>query len=206
MLVIGTGGFASDFIGTMLHQMEPSEIVLYNDTEDIGNSIYKDDFRIITSKEEAKEYFEKVDNRFIVCIGDNIVREQITKEFLSLGGINPSFISKETIIGPKATIAPNGVLIMQYASVGSMVEVKEGTILYINSGIGHGSKVGRYCLVSAAVNTSQAEIGDYSMIGIGVSIKPGVKLGKHSTVGVGAVVTQSFHDHAIIYGNPAKLK
>lgn len=48
-------------------------------------------------------------------------------------------------------------------------------------------------------------IADDVWIGTRAIILPGVKIGKHSIIGAGAVVTKSFPENSIIGGNPAKL-
>jgi len=49
------------------------------------------------------------------------------------------------------------------------------------------------------------EIGNDVWIGTRVIILPGVKIGDHSIIGAGAVVTKSFPPYSIIGGVPAKL-
>lgn len=52
----------------------------------------------------------------------------------------------------------------------------------------------------------EVRIGDYSWIGMGAVILPGVILGPRTIVGAGSVVTKSFPDgFCIIAGNPARL-
>ena len=52
----------------------------------------------------------------------------------------------------------------------------------------------------------EVRIGDYSWLGMGVIILPGVELGKRTIVGAGSVVTKSFPDgYCVIAGNPARL-
>jgi len=48
-------------------------------------------------------------------------------------------------------------------------------------------------------------IGKHTFIGYGVSVLPGVTLGKHCIVGTRSVVTHSFPDYSMIAGSPAKL-
>jgi len=48
-------------------------------------------------------------------------------------------------------------------------------------------------------------IGEHTFIGFGVSVMPGVTLGKRCIVGTRSVVTRSFPDYSMIAGSPAKL-
>ena len=48
-------------------------------------------------------------------------------------------------------------------------------------------------------------IGANTFIGYGVSVMPGVALGKNCIVGTRSVVTHSFPDYSMIAGSPAKL-
>ena len=49
------------------------------------------------------------------------------------------------------------------------------------------------------------EIGDDVWIGGRVIILPGIKIGKGSIIGAGAVVTKNVPDYTIVGGNPAKI-
>lgn len=49
-------------------------------------------------------------------------------------------------------------------------------------------------------------IAEHCWIGMNAVILPGVRLGPHTVVGAGAVVTKSFPDgHCAVAGNPAKV-
>ncbi|UNP89664.1 acyltransferase [Aeromonas encheleia] len=48
-------------------------------------------------------------------------------------------------------------------------------------------------------------IGDYTMIGIGAHISPGVKIGKGCVIGAHAVVTRDIPDYCVCAGVPAKI-
>lgn len=52
----------------------------------------------------------------------------------------------------------------------------------------------------------EVSIGDHCWIGMNAVILPGVKLGAYTTVGAGAVVTNSFEEgKCVIAGNPARI-
>ena len=47
-------------------------------------------------------------------------------------------------------------------------------------------------------------VGDWAMIGGGVTILPGVKIGKRALVGAGSVVTENVTSRSVVVGNPAR--
>lgn len=49
------------------------------------------------------------------------------------------------------------------------------------------------------------EIGEYTFIGGGSAIMPGVKVGKGCVIGVNSVVTKDVPNYAIVAGSPAKV-
>ncbi|MCT7544578.1 acyltransferase [Aliarcobacter cryaerophilus] len=49
------------------------------------------------------------------------------------------------------------------------------------------------------------EIGDYTFIGAGCYILPGVKIGKGCLISAGSIVTKSVPEYSIVSGNPAKV-
>jgi acetyltransferase-like isoleucine patch superfamily enzyme len=51
---------------------------------------------------------------------------------------------------------------------------------------------------------ASVEIGDYTFIASGVSIMPGVKIGKGCIITAGAVVSKDVPDYSIASGNPAR--
>ena len=49
------------------------------------------------------------------------------------------------------------------------------------------------------------EIGAYAWLGAGVTILPGVRVGRHAVVGAASVVTKDVPDYAVAVGNPARV-
>lgn len=48
-------------------------------------------------------------------------------------------------------------------------------------------------------------VRDGATIGAQATIGPGVTIGRFAMVGMGSVVTRDVPDHAIVYGNPARV-
>ncbi|MGC9000652.1 DapH/DapD/GlmU-related protein, partial [Caldisericum sp.] len=48
-------------------------------------------------------------------------------------------------------------------------------------------------------------IGEGTLLGIGSSIIPGIKIGKWAVIGAGSVVIRDVPDYATVVGNPGKV-
>lgn len=205
MLIIGSGSFLADLLTSISLDFKDDEIAIYNDLDNSYPDYVRQNFLVLENENDVEKYFEKTDKRFIVAIGDNQARENISQKYEALGGQNISFISSRAVVGKFAKIADKGVIVMHYTCISNEAEIGEGTIVYLQCGLGHFSNIGKYCFLSSSIVMSNTTIGNYCNIGIGVKFVPGNSLGVNCKVGTGAVITKSFNDNAIIAGNPAKI-
>lgn len=60
-------------------------------------------------------------------------------------------------------------------------------------------------VLEQALTTKPVRICEGAFIGLNASIMPGVTIGKHAIVGLGAVVTHDVPDYATVVGIPAKI-
>lgn len=60
-------------------------------------------------------------------------------------------------------------------------------------------------ILSNPLEISPVEIKEYSFIGAGVKILPGVTIGKNTIIGANSVVNRSIPDYSIAVGAPAKV-
>lgn len=101
-------------------------------------------------------------------------------------------VGKNCYIGTRHIDLGHGFLI----HIGDNVTISSARILAHDAStkrfLGY-SKVGRVC------------IGDYSFVGAGAIILPGVSIGKQCVVGAGSVVTRDVPDGSVVAGNPARI-
>jgi len=106
------------------------------------------------------------------------------------------------------------------------VSIGERTMLGINTivigpvDIGNDCGIAQHCLITGqnhsygdvnrtidkqGFSTRRVEICDSAWIGANCCILPGVRIGRHSVIGAGSVVTKSVPDYCVAAGNPAKV-
>lgn len=204
MLIIGTGGLASDILSSIELDEEQINLVFYNDTAILPKKYIEDNFEILTSAEQAAEYFRTKDNRFVVAIGDNISRKQLSEKFEKLGGQNVNYISSKAVVSKYATIGEKGLIILPHLLIANGCSVANGCVILPNASLGHGCTINEYSLISGNVCMSDTTIGSFSTVGIGASFKPGVKVGNYSFISVGTVVTKDIEDGYVVAGNPGR--
>lgn len=166
-----------------------------------------DDYRIIGKQENLVSLIEEYSiDGGIVCIGDNYWRGfvaefilNLVSEFKFFNAIHPDcVIGKGVKIGQGNVFMP-GVIINPYASIGNHC------IINTNSSLEHFCVMEDYSSLSAGVITGgYAKIGTYTAIALGVTLFDRIKVGKHTVIGSGALVTKDVEDYVLSYGVPAK--
>lgn len=110
-------------------------------------------------------------------------------------GVGDVFIGDNTIVGLSSVI-------IGPVSVGDNVMFAQHVVV---SGLNHGYKDVNIPPALQKVECSMIIISDDVWIGANSVITAGVKIGKHSIIGAGSVVTKSVPDYCIAVGNPAKV-
>jgi serine O-acetyltransferase len=71
----------------------------------------------------------------------------------------------------------------------------------------HNVKIGKYCLITNSLCTlvdRGAELGDYATIWAGAVISDHVRIGHHTVIGAGAVVTADVKPYETVWGYSGK--
>lgn len=106
------------------------------------------------------------------------------------------------VIGDDCQIGSNSVV---HRGVYGTTEIGRGTKIGSLCSIGHGARLGEYCLLTASVGISgSASIGNRVIFGIGSVVKHGVRICSDVMVGAGAVVIRDITESGTYAGVPAK--
>ncbi len=206
MILVGAKGFAKEVFEIVLKNKQSESIVFYDDINLNGAKTIFEDYIVLQSIAEAKDYFEKKDNRFAIGIGNPILRRKMFGKFTQVGGIPTSTISLDAKIGSKEVIVGKGTTILDGAIISNSVTIGAGCIVYYNVIITHDCKVGDFVEISpAAILLGRCTIDSYTQIGANSTILPDITIGSNVIIGAGSIVTKNVPDNCIVYGNPAKI-
>lgn len=127
--------------------------------------------------------------------------------------------SSVAIMNKKALSVGDNVWVWHYSILDATEGITIGEGAQIGAWVGiftHGSESSIRLLGSQFVkipNTERkgytrgaVEIGEYTFVGAGSKILPGVTIGKGCLIGAGALVTSDIPDYSIVVGSPGKIK
>ena len=125
-----------------------------------------------------------------------------------------SHIRENVIIGNNVSIGQN-VYIDQNVIIGDNCKIQNNVSLYDGVTIGNNVFIGPSVVFTndkypdAKVWNEDLKLStmicDDVSIGANSTILPGIKISKGTLIGAGSVVTKSFQDNLIVYGNPAEV-
>lgn len=206
MIIIGARGFAKEILEICHQNEELNDLVFYDDvTPDIEPKLYNK-FQIIRTLDEAKVYFETVDKRFTIGIGNPALRKMLYEKFSKIGGVLTSTISKNAIIGNYGVNIKEGSNIMTNVVLTNDIQIGIGVIVNQITSIGHDVEIGDFTEICPNVSISgNCKIGKNVFIGTGAVILPKIEIGDNVIIGAGAVVSKDLPDNSVAVGVPAKI-
>ena len=206
MLIVGAKGFAKEVLQILHQNNELENLAFYDDVNnDIGDYLY-DKFKILKSKKEAQNYFNTIDNRFTIGIGNPQLRRKLYENFIALGGIFTSTISLKTEIGCYGGSIKDGSNVLSGALISNDVIIGIGVLIYYNCLLTHDVIVGDFVEISPNVTLlGKCVIGNNCQLGAGSIVLPNITVGNNVVIGAGAVVTKDLPDNCVAVGVPAKI-
>ncbi len=145
---------------------------------------------------------ETLDGQFIISIGDNKIRKNLSEKYSLLYG---TAIHLSCSISDSVDIG-FGTVIMANSVINASSKIGEHVIINTSASIDHDCNIENYVHISpSACLCGGVIIMTGTHVGAGAIILPGVKVGSWSIVGAGAIVLQDIPDYSIAVGNPAHL-
>lgn len=207
IVIIGASGHAKVVADIILARKsilnEKIEIIAFLD-DNYKKLKYKEIYGIpIIGSLNQVEVFNRENCLFIIAIGNNDIRQKISKKYDKL--------NYYTAIHPKANIAEKvligaGTVIMANVVVNPYSVVGKQCILNTSSIIEHDNTLKDYVHISPnTVLCGEVSVGNCSWIGAGSVIKQKISIGKNVIIGAGTVVIRDVEDNCTVVGNPGKI-
>jgi sugar O-acyltransferase (sialic acid O-acetyltransferase NeuD family) len=207
MLIIGAKGFAKEVLEVCFQNHSTEKLAFYDDVNEHELKKLFNQFPILNSMDEAKHYFDVVDNRFTIGIGNPKLRKRMEELFVEIGGVLSSTISNCAQIGQHDVIIGKGANILSGVKISNSVKIGKCSLIYYNSIITHDVVIGDFVEISpGATILGRAQIKNNCHIGAGAVILPDLVIGENSIIGAGAVVTKNIPDNTVVVGVPGKWK
>ena len=206
MLVVGCGGLATQLFDDLVELRLP-DINFWSEVA-VRYPFIGELYPILKSDAEVRDYFSRVSNKFLICVGGKTeVRRQLRLRFEQLGGVATSYVSPFSRISPYSTSLGEGTLVLNQVNIEPQVRLGACCLVNKTANIGHGVTMGDFCEVGPGVIiTGEVAFGSDCYVGTGAIIHPKLKIGHHVTIAAGAVVTKSVPDHSLVAGAAADIK
>lgn len=206
ILIAGAKGLAKEVLEVVYKQNPECNITFFdNISNDLPRKLFGR-FSILRDVKEVEHYFNTVDKKFTIGIGNPLLRKAIHDMFVEIGGEYVSTISNASEIGSFDVEIGKGTNVLSHAIFSNSVRLGIGCLVYYRTTITHDCVVGDFVEMSPGVTLlGRCKVGSYSQIGSNATILPKVKIGRNVIVGAGAVVTKDVPDNSMVVGVPAKI-
>lgn len=200
VIIIGAGG-QGKVIADIIRTSGDNVYGFLDDNIEINTKII-DEYKVI-GKVSDIEKFSLEDVVFIIAIGNNIVRKNITQKY------NLKYytaIHKTAYIGMDVTIG-EGTVVMPFACINASSKIGKHCIINTGAIVEHENQVEDFVHISPqAALAGQVTVGECTHIGINATVKNNIKIANNCIVGAGAVVVKNIEKSGVYVGVPAKLK
>lgn len=140
--------------------------------------------------------------RVIIGIGENRMRRKLALRWDVDYGIAKA---SSVVLGTGVEIG-SGAMILPSATVNIASVIGSHVILNTSCSVDHDCRIDDYAHIAPGCHLGgNVTICEGSFLGVGTSVVPGVRVGRWSIVGAGAVVTKDIPDNCTAVGVPAKV-
>lgn len=165
-------------------------------------------FKILGSFDDLFALGDLTGKSFLLTMGDNKIRTELSDKIITLGGKVPTMIHPTAVISHFATISDIGVYISPYTYVQADSTIGSNTILLSHVNISHTTHVGNSCFIAGGATIgAYTDMEDYVFVGQGalsISAKA-KKIGHHAFIGARSLLTRDVPPAVVIAGSPARI-
>lgn len=165
-------------------------------------------FEILGSFEDLLSKPTLKDMNFLLTMGDNKIRSELSNQIISLGGVVPSLIHPTAVISRFAKISPVGVYISPFTYVQADSSIGDNTVLLSHVNISHTTNIGRSCFIAGGATIgAYTTMEDFVFVGQGaLSISAKAKyIGHHAYIGARSLLTRDIPANVVVAGSPARI-
>jgi sugar O-acyltransferase (sialic acid O-acetyltransferase NeuD family) len=141
---------------------------------------------------------------YLVGIADPSIRNRLA-QLLEAKGLSPmTLIHPRAIIGPETTLG-EGCLVLGGAHVSSSIRIGRHVQVHYNATVGRDAVLADRVTVYPGANVSGSVLLDEDVtVGSNAVVLQGLKVGRGTFVGAGAVVTRDLGPGLVVVGAPAR--
>jgi UDP-perosamine 4-acetyltransferase len=145
---------------------------------------------------------------FLLTMGDNKIRTQLSDKIISFGGNVPTLIHPMAVISRFSEISPVGVYISPFTYVQADSIIGRNTILLSHVNISHTTTIGNSCFIAGGVTIgAYTTVDDFVFVGQGaLSISGKVShIGREAYIGARCLVTHDVPEGVVFSGTPGRV-
>ncbi len=144
------------------------------------------------------------EHEFVVAIGDQPHRAELSRRILDLGGCLTTAVHGAAYVAPDASLGP-GTVVIAGAAVSSGSVLGGWVIVNINATVDHDARLADGVhICPGATLAGDVTCGESAFIGTGASVMRGIEIGAHAVVGAGAAVVKNVPADTTVAGVPAR--
>lgn len=204
--ILGTGGFARELAPVIkdINKVVPTYDFLGFVDGTIEKGTLINGYPVIGSDEEINATTEPIS--LVLAFGEPNLKQKVFSKFTNPLIEFPTIIHPSVWIGEKDYVKiGKGCIICAGTMITANVVLSDFITLNLGCTVGHDTQIGAFSSFMPSVNISgEVNIGPGVYVGTGAKIINQLKIGEHTIVGAGAVVSKSLPANCTAVGVPAK--
>jgi sugar O-acyltransferase (sialic acid O-acetyltransferase NeuD family) len=204
LIIIGAGGSGREVLEWALNSLSVDinwDILGFLDDNLAALKGFNGQYPVLGS---IDDWQPNSNERFVVSIGDPLVRENIVNSLKSKGAIFTNIVHESVILAKSSSLG-EGVILAPFVVISDNAKISDHVSVNISTCVGHDAEISDYCTLSSHCDiTGYVKIGRRTFVGSSAVMIPSTLIGENSYIGAGSVVMNNIKPGAKVFGNPAK--